>query len=150
MVLVGEDAFLKRQKRTAGVDKVDTRQPVLQRHLLGADVRVVSILHGHNELGGRAQVEELVSLVRKVSPQAHVHVDLVQSYGKIAFDLDDAGFEFRQEDGFDPNNVEVDLETEDLIAQGSKRREDMARAATVFTHPGMVLARTDKKGSTAP
>lgn len=59
--------------------------------LLGADVRVVSILHGHNELGGLAQVEELVSLVRKVSPQAHVHVDLVQSYGKVPFDLDEAG-----------------------------------------------------------
>jgi len=59
--------------------------------LLGPDVRVVSILHGHNEVGGLAQVEELSSLVRKVSERAHVHVDLVQSYGKISFDLHDAG-----------------------------------------------------------
>lgn len=58
---------------------------------LGADVRVVSLLHGHNELGTLSRLEELVSLVRRVSPDAHVHVDLVQSYGKIPFDLDAAG-----------------------------------------------------------
>jgi cysteine desulfurase len=48
----------------------------------------VSILHGHNELGTLARVEELVELVRKVATTAHVHVDLVQAYGKVAFDLD--------------------------------------------------------------
>jgi cysteine desulfurase len=58
---------------------------------LGPDVRAVSILHGHNELGTLADVEEIVSLVRRVAPDAHVHVDLVQSYGKIPFDLDDSG-----------------------------------------------------------
>lgn len=66
-------------------------EPEALFELLGSDVRVVSILHGHNEVGGLARIEELSSLVRKVSEQAHVHVDLVQSYGKIAFDLDDAG-----------------------------------------------------------
>lgn len=55
---------------------------------LGQDVRVVSILHGHNELGTLARLDELVELVRRVAPDAHVHVDLVQSYGKIDFDLD--------------------------------------------------------------
>lgn len=59
--------------------------------LMGPDVRVVSILHGHNELGTLCKLEELVELVRRVSPQAHVHVDLVQTYGKIAFDMDAAG-----------------------------------------------------------
>ncbi|MBK8979208.1 MAG: cysteine desulfurase [Planctomycetes bacterium] len=59
--------------------------------LLGPDVRVVSILHGHNELGTLARVEELASIVRHVSPDAHVHVDLVQAYGKLDFDLDLAG-----------------------------------------------------------
>ena len=56
--------------------------------LLGADVRVVSILHGHNELGTLARLDELSSLVRRVAPDAHLHVDLVQAYGKIDFDLD--------------------------------------------------------------
>jgi cysteine desulfurase len=57
--------------------------------LLGPDVRVVSILHGHNELGSLADVAEIASLVRRVAPQAHLHVDLVQSYGKIPFAIDD-------------------------------------------------------------
>jgi cysteine desulfurase len=56
--------------------------------LMGPDVAVVSILHGHNELGTLCQLEELVGLVRRVSPRAHVHVDLVQTYGKVAFDMD--------------------------------------------------------------
>jgi cysteine desulfurase len=59
--------------------------------LLGKDVRVVSILHGHNELGTLSRVEDLVGVVRHVAPEAHVHVDLVQAYGKIDFDLDQAG-----------------------------------------------------------
>ena len=59
--------------------------------LLGPDVRVVSILHGHNELGTLCRLEELVELVRRVSPQAHIHVDLVQTYGKVAFDMDAMG-----------------------------------------------------------
>lgn len=55
---------------------------------LGADVRVVAILYGHNELGTLPDLPELVSLTRKVSPNAHIHVDLVQAYGKVPFDLD--------------------------------------------------------------
>jgi cysteine desulfurase len=57
--------------------------------LLGQDVRAVAILHGHNELGTLARVDELVGLVRRVAPDAHVHVDLVQAWGKVAFDLDE-------------------------------------------------------------
>ncbi len=57
--------------------------------LLGPDVRVVSILHGHNELGTLADVAEIGSLVRRTAPQAHVHVDLVQSFGKVPFAIDD-------------------------------------------------------------
>ena len=56
--------------------------------LLGTDVRCVAILHGHNELGGLARIGDLVSLSRKAAPDAHIHVDLVQAFGKVAFDLD--------------------------------------------------------------
>jgi cysteine desulfurase len=56
---------------------------------LGADVRAVALLHGHNELGTLCQLGELVSLVRRTAPDAHVHVDLVQTYGKLPFDLDE-------------------------------------------------------------
>ena len=55
---------------------------------MGKDVRVVALLHGHNELGTLANMPELVEIVRRVAPQAHIHVDLVQTYGKVAFDLD--------------------------------------------------------------
>lgn len=58
---------------------------------LGRDVRGIALLHGHNELGTLTELEELVSLARRVCPNAHIHVDLVQSYGKIPFDLDEAG-----------------------------------------------------------
>lgn len=55
---------------------------------LGPDVRVVAIQHGHNELGTLGDLPELVSLVRRTAPEAHIHVDLVQTYGKLPFDLD--------------------------------------------------------------
>ena len=55
---------------------------------LGTDVRTVALMHGHNELGTLSQLEELVTLVRRTAPEAHIHVDLVQTYGKLPFDLD--------------------------------------------------------------
>jgi cysteine desulfurase len=54
---------------------------------LGKDVRGIAIMHGHNELGTLGDIEELTSLARRVCPDAHIHVDLVQSYGKIPFDF---------------------------------------------------------------
>lgn len=56
---------------------------------LGKDVRTVALMYGHNELGTLCRLAELVELVRRTSPEAHVHVDLVQTYGKLPFDLDD-------------------------------------------------------------
>ncbi len=56
---------------------------------LGSDVRTVALLHGHNELGTLCRLNDLVELVRRTSPGAHVHVDLVQTYGKLPFDLDE-------------------------------------------------------------
>ena len=56
---------------------------------LGQDVRTVALLHGHNELGTLCDLQELVELVRRSAPEAHVHVDLVQTYGKLPFELGD-------------------------------------------------------------
>lgn len=56
---------------------------------LGADVRVVALMHGHNELGTLGRLGDLVELVRRIAPEAHVHVDLVQTYGKLPFELDE-------------------------------------------------------------
>lgn len=56
---------------------------------LGQDVRTVALMYGHNELGTLCQLTDLVELVRRAAPQAHVHVDLVQTYGKLPFEMDD-------------------------------------------------------------
>ena len=56
---------------------------------LGQDVRTVALMYGHNELGTLCRLHDLVELVRRTAPEAHVHVDLVQTYGKLPFDLDD-------------------------------------------------------------
>lgn len=55
---------------------------------LGGDVRVVALMYGHNELGTLCKLDELVELTRRAAPEAHIHVDLVQTYGKLPFDLD--------------------------------------------------------------
>ncbi len=55
---------------------------------LGKDVRVVALMYGHNELGTLCRLEELIDLTRRAAPDAHVHVDLVQTYGKLPFDFD--------------------------------------------------------------
>lgn len=58
---------------------------------LGADVRCVAILHGHNELGTLANLDALVPAIRSLAPDAHIHVDAVQAFGKVPFDLESAG-----------------------------------------------------------
>lgn len=55
---------------------------------LGSDVRVVALMYGHNELGTLCKLEELCELTRRAAPEAHIHVDLVQTYAKLPFDLD--------------------------------------------------------------
>lgn len=55
---------------------------------LGEDARVVALMYGHNELGTLCQLTELIELTRRAAPNAHIHVDLVQTYGKLPFDFD--------------------------------------------------------------
>lgn len=56
---------------------------------LGSDVRTVALMYGHNELGTLCRLAELVELVRRTAPEAHIHVDLVQTYGKLPFEMDE-------------------------------------------------------------
>ncbi len=56
---------------------------------LGKDVSVVALMHGHNELGTLGKLGEQIELIRRASPDAHIHVDLVQTYGKLPFDFDE-------------------------------------------------------------
>jgi len=55
---------------------------------LGGDVRVVALMYGHNELGTLCNLHELIELTRRAAPEAHIHVDIVQTYGKLPFDFD--------------------------------------------------------------
>lgn len=61
------------------------------REYLGPDVRVVALLHGHNELGSLVDLDTVVPLIRDRAPDAHIHLDLVQAYGKTPFELDAGG-----------------------------------------------------------
>jgi len=58
---------------------------------LGKDVRTVALMHGHNELGTLSRLEELVEMTRREAPEAHIHIDLVQTYGKVPFCMDEFG-----------------------------------------------------------
>lgn len=90
--VLAQERLLGSSHRVVPVPVTDTGviEPQTLFELLGKDVRVVSLLHGHNELGSLTQIKELAETVRRVAPNAHIHVDLVQAYGKIPFDLDEA------------------------------------------------------------
>ncbi|MEM7204588.1 MAG: aminotransferase class V-fold PLP-dependent enzyme [Planctomycetota bacterium] len=91
-ILAQRDALARSQHRLieVPVDDGGTMEPEALFDVLGKDVRCVALLHGHNELGSLARLDDLTSLVRRVAPDAHIHVDLVQTYGKVSFDFDDA------------------------------------------------------------
>lgn len=61
--------------------------------LCGEDLRLVSILYGNNEVGTLPPLETLVALVRDHAPRAHLHVDAVQAFCKVPFDLDRFGID---------------------------------------------------------
>jgi len=92
--LLRTDALLARWRHHAAVLPVGPHgdlPPETLFEALGQDVRTVALMYGHNELGTLCRLGELVELVRRVAPEAHVHVDLVQTYGKLPFDLDECG-----------------------------------------------------------
>jgi len=50
---------------------------------LNSDLALVSLIHVNNETGAINPLSELVELIRKKSTHAHIHVDAVQSCGKL-------------------------------------------------------------------
>jgi cysteine desulfurase len=84
-------ALAQHRLATVPVARGGDLDPGALRERLAPDVRAVAVLHGHNELGSLSALDEIVAAVRAICPDAHIHVDLVQSYGKIPFDLDAAG-----------------------------------------------------------
>jgi cysteine desulfurase len=68
-----------------GIGRVDL--PALAQRL-GPDVRVVAFLYGSNETGTVAPLPEIVECVRRLAPDAHIHVDAVQAFTRIDLDVD--------------------------------------------------------------
>ena len=53
------------------------------------DTAVVSVMHANNEIGTLCDVREIGRAVRKKNPRALLHVDAVQSFGKIPVSVRD-------------------------------------------------------------
>jgi len=52
------------------------------RGLLDRTVGLVALFEGHNEIGTRNPIAEIVAAVRERAPRALIHLDAVQSFGK--------------------------------------------------------------------
>ncbi len=61
--------------------------------MLDENLRFVSILHGNNEVGTLPALPAMVDMVREKAPRAHLHVDAVQAFCKVPFDLDRLGID---------------------------------------------------------
>jgi len=61
------------------------------------------------------------------------------------FDWEDAFFRFDEGASLDPDQIEVSLSVEDLIAEGETRREQLVQIRQAFESSGVVLARTDSE-----
>ncbi len=73
------------------VDGEGIVRPESLEPLLKADVALVTIQWGNNELGAIQPIPQLVRLVRRLAPHAAFHVDAVQAAGKIARPFDSLG-----------------------------------------------------------
>jgi cysteine desulfurase len=73
---------------------VDDRGLVKLEQLAAAvreNTRLVTIMHVNNEIGSIQPVAEIVKLVRANSRRARVHIDAVQSAGKLKLDVKELG-----------------------------------------------------------
>jgi cysteine desulfurase len=55
--------------------------------LLDEDVGLVSLIHGNNEVGTLQRIPRLAGLVRRYAPGARVHIDAVQTFGRLPVPL---------------------------------------------------------------
>ena len=69
---------------------VDRRGKVLLEEMeetLREETALVSLLHVNNETGAVQPMDDIASLLRRVRPDAALHLDCVQSFGKIPLEL---------------------------------------------------------------
>ncbi|MBI4881588.1 MAG: cysteine desulfurase [Planctomycetes bacterium] len=53
---------------------------------LSEKTSLVALIHGQNEIGVLEPIAEAAEIVRRLAPRAHLHVDAVQSFGKVRLD----------------------------------------------------------------
>lgn len=58
------------------------------------DTVLVSIMHVNNEIGIIQNIEEISRIVKKASSRAKIHIDAVQSYGKLPIDVEKMQIDF--------------------------------------------------------
>ena len=71
--------------------KVDSEGVIDLNHLteiLNVDTQLVSIMHVNNEVGSIQPIKEVIELMKNGAPNALLHVDAVQSFGKLELDYD--------------------------------------------------------------
>jgi hypothetical protein len=85
-----------------------------------------------------------MGFLTRVELAAEVAVNAQQTIHSL-FDWDDAFFRFDDGATLDPDQIEVNLAVDDLIAEGSKRSEKLARIRETLQSSGVVLARTERE-----
>lgn len=90
------NCFVELKNNGYNVDfiKIKENGEVDEEHLesiLTTDTALVSIMQVNNEIGSLNDIKKLTRLVKEKSPNALVHSDGVQSFGKIKIDVEDLG-----------------------------------------------------------
>jgi len=77
-----------------GVDRQGTVCLDELERALGTPTSLVSLLHVNNETGAVQPMDEIASLLRRVAPETALHLDCVQSFGKVPLALHRWGVRF--------------------------------------------------------
>lgn len=76
---------------TVGCDKNGVINLCELQNLLNSNVALVSIMLVNNEVGSVQPIQDAVKLIRKLSPDAIIHCDAVQAFGKININVKSLG-----------------------------------------------------------
>lgn len=110
------------------------------------DTILVSIMHINNEVGFINPIDQIVKIVRKANPLTKIHIDMVQSFGKVPIDLsqiDLASFSAHKIYGLKGSGMlykKEHCQIVPLISGGQQEFHLRAGTSNVFTN--IVLAKT--------
>lgn len=79
--------------RTVGVDRDGTVRLDELEKLLEPDTAFVSVMLVNNEVGSIQPIAEISRLMKKICPEALLHTDAVQGFGKVPIDVDKMGID---------------------------------------------------------